>query len=399
LMIEHKDYSVPKGKFLEVSGPAALRVLKGTGILMGKRLCNEDFIIVPRWRTYVIRAEEDMRVSISQSQDTEVKIVDYNVSLEWEEKLRKLDADRIVVAGPVDAGKSSVTATLANIMLENKGKIVVINSDVGQSNFCLPTTVCKAEVKDFIFTLHDLKPVRTKFTGTITPAVEGERVIASTAALVEDDFILDTDGWVDGYEAGYYKHNLLEAVRPQAVIYLGEPPWWTKGPWKLVKLTPTKGRSRSRGDRRTIRKEKYKKALEKCDVREINLEGTTTLFSRLFTSRVVDRVILEATAKTIGTKPLMVAMSDSKVIAVVRRGARYRKVREVTVIEEGEERGLLVGLGDENGNDTLGMIIKIDYKSLNARIKTCFEGVPSYLSFGRVKLDENWNDAVCNKFF
>ena len=398
LLRDSKDYKVPKDKFLEVAGPAAVRILKGSGVLMGKRVGREDFIIVPRWRTYVIRASEEMTVNISQSKETEVKVVDYNVALMWERKLKNIKANKIVVAGPVDSGKSSVTTTLVNMMIEEGREVEVINSDVGQSNFCLPTTVCKSKVKDFIFTLHDLTPAVSKFTGTITPSVEGERVIASTAFLIGESYILDTDGWVEGYEAGRFKRSLLEAVKPEVVIYLGEPPWWTTGPWKIVGLPPTGGRSRSRGDRRTIRKEKYKRALEKCEVREIDLKRTPVLYSRLFTSRA-DEAVMEATAKVLGTRPLLVAVSNGKVIAVVKKRSKYRRTNDVEVVEEGEERGLLVGLGDEEGNERLGMIVRIDYRALIAKVRTCFDEKPSYVSFGRVKLGEDWSDSICRKPF
>ncbi|UXD22326.1 hypothetical protein IPA_03560 [Ignicoccus pacificus DSM 13166] len=398
-MIDHKEILIPQGKFLEISGPAALRVVEGKGTLMGKVLSKSDFIIVPQWRTYVVRALEDMKVSVSLTSTSEVKLTDYNVSKVWEDKLNEVDAERVVILGPTDSGKSSVTATLVNIML-NKGKeIEIINSDVGQSNFCLPTTVCKTKAKDYIFTLNDLVPQVSKFTGTITPAVCQSRVIGAVASLTSSSYVLDTDGWVEGFDAGYYKRSLLEAVRPELVIYMGEPPWWTQGPWKVLSLPPSTGRSRSREDRRGIRKEKYRKALEGCKTIDIDLKEVHPLYSIIFNSPWGGEELKEAVTKLIGTKPLIVVPYNKKVIAVVRKGSKYRKVKEVEVIEEGEERGLLVALGDGSGNEVLGEVVRIRYQEKLVKVRTCFQGEPKYLSFGRVKLSEDWSDTIFRKPF
>ncbi len=399
MLIEQKELDVDPGKIVEVSGPAAVRVVKGRGSLLGRELTEGDFVIVPQWRTYAIVSKDGLKLNIALNPNAEVRIVDYNVIVEWEKVLRDLDAERVVVLGPTDSGKSSVTTILVNLNVEKGKEIDVINTDVGQSNFCLPTTVCKAKLSSYVFTLNDLEPVKVKFTGTITPAVEQSRVISSIASLIEGPYIMDTDGWVDGYEAGAYKRALLEAVKPDAVVYMGNAPWWTKGPWKVISLPPSPGRERSREDRRSIRREKYRRALEKCRTIDIDLNEVTPLYSMIFNSPQADESLYKMVEELIGAKPILVVPKGRGVIAVVKKGSKYRKVKEVTVIEEGEERGLLVGLGDKEGNEHLGELIKANYLLRMIKVRTCFEGKPEYVSFGRVKLDEEWRDSICRKPF
>ena len=400
MLIEHKRLSLEPGKFLEVTGPAALRLVKGEAVLMGKRLSESDVVIVPQWRTYAVKALTNVEVDISVTKDTVVKVTESNVADEWERRLKEVvGLEKVVIAGPTDSGKSSVTATLVNLNLNEGHKPSVVDSDVGQSNLCFPTMVCRAEVKDYVFTLSDLKATESRFTGTITPAVERGRVISSVASLVKGMVIVDTDGWVDGYEAGCYKHELLRAISPDAVVYLGKAPWWTRGPWKLVELPPSTGKERSRQDRRSIRRNKYKKALEGCKTMDVDLEKVPPLFSVIFNSPWGDEALKESVREVLGVKPLLVVPWGTKVIAVVKRESKYRKVPQVEVIEEGKERGLLVGLGNEGGNEVLGEVIKIDYLRRKMKVKTCFEGELKYVSFGRVKLEEDYSDKVIKKPF
>ena len=389
---------VERGKYLEVTGPAALRVVKGRASLMGKELSDNDVVIVPQWRTYALKAEEDVEVDISTTLNTNIKISDDNVMNKWLEGLKRVvGLERVVVLGPTDSGKSSVAATLVNLNLNEGYEVRVIDSDVGQNSICFPTMVCSARANNYVFMLSELKPEKQKFTGTITPAIEKSRIISSVASLVEGRVVVDTDGWVEGYEAGCYKHELLRAVSPDAVVYMGRAPWWARGPWELVELPPSTGKERSRGDRRSIRKNKYKKALGECKTKDINLEEVPALFSVIFNSKWGDDALKRSVEEVIGAKTLLVVPLGNKVLAIVKKGSKYKKVPNVEVLEEGEERGVLVALGDEEGNEHLGEIIKLNYLKKEAKVKTCFEGEPKYVIFGKVKLDEDYNDKIFKK--
>ena len=397
-MIENKEFKLEAGKFLEVTGPAAVRIKEGKALLMGKPLENNDLIVVPQWRTYVFKAIKDCHFSISLTKETTINVANSNVFDIWTRELEKLiGLERVVIAGPTDSGKSSVTVTLLNLNLREGKEISVIDSDVGQNNLCCPTMVCKAKVKGFVFMLSELEGEEKRFTGTITPALHTSRVISSISSLVKDNVVIDTDGWVDGYEAGYYKHSLLRAVGADAVVYMGKAPWWARGPWKLLELPPSPGKERSREDRRSIRKNRYRKVLENCKSFDIDLKEVPIIYSILFNSPEGDEALKEAVRELIGVKPLMVTTANKKIIAVVPRKSKYRKVKEVDVLEEGEERGLLVGLGNKEGNEELGMIIKIDYRRKLLKVKSCFNDELAYISFGSVKLDEDFNDHMWRK--
>jgi len=385
---------------LEVTGPAAVRLVRGSAVLMGKTLEENDVIVVPQWRTYAFKAIKDSELDVSITSTTKVEIKDKNVMDEWVKGLSKIvGAKRVVILGPTDSGKSSATATLVNMNLNEGYEVSVVDSDVGQSNLCFPTMVCKAKVKGYVFTLSDLEAEEQRFTGTITPAVEKSRIISSVSSLSKGRVIVDTDGWVDGFEAGCYKHELLRAVSPEVVVYMGKAPWWAKGPWELVELPPSTGKERSRNDRRSIRKNKYRKALEGCKTKDIDLTKVNALMSVIFNNPWGDEVLKEGVKELIGVKPLLVVPWGNKVVAVIKRGLKYKKVPNVEVLEEGEERGLLVGLGDGSGNERLGVVVKIDHLKKVMKVKTCMEEEPLYVIFGRVKLEEDYSDKVVKKPF
>ncbi len=399
--ITEKDVEIPDGKFLEVSGPAVLRVKEGKGTLLGRELSSTDIVIVPAWRTYAIRAVTPLKLSVSVSSSSDLRITDFNVAKVWEEALKDRDLSRVVIMGPTDSGKSSLVATVVNTLVSRgEGEVTVINADVGQSNFCLPTTVCRAKLRDYVFTLQDLEPEKSKFTGTITPAIEQGRVIAAVSALVEGDYVMDTDGWVEGCEAAHYKRSLLEAVKPRLVIYLGEAPKWLSGPWEVLSLPQSTGRARDREDRRFIRKVKYSKALGNSNAIELDFNEVPALYSVIFNSPW-NEGLAEEVGKLIGTRPILAFTWRNKAVVVVKRGSRYSVPRgsRIIVIEEGEEKGLLVALGDERGNEVLGVVQKIDYERRRAVVRSPFKGKPAYVSFGRVKLDEEFHDHVVNKPF
>ncbi len=378
-MLSAKKVSVEREKHLLVSGPAAVTLVKGKAKMLGREIREGEIVVVPKWRTFCFTAEENCEFLISLSHEGDFKVEEHNVVSVWEKEVEKFieRGKRILIAGPTDSGKSSITTMIINLALNSGIKPRVIDTDIGQSNICTPTMMCAAEPTRPIHFLREVKANIRRFVGSITPAVLTERAIAAASSLLPKSgfVVIDSDGWVEGLGAFNYKRALLRALEPDVVIYMGKAPKWAKGHWELVELPTPEARQRSREDRRLIRHRKYEEELKDCRSRDVSLDvpifGSCLLSGEkievegaLFATRCGDEIYL---------------LSNERCPNCIRPGS---------------EKGLLVGITDESGNDHLGMVVKFDPKNEILKIKTCYEGKITAITFGRVRLDENWRDSV-----
>ena len=378
-MLSAKKVSVERDKHLLVSGPAAVTLVKGKARMLGREIREGEIVVVPKWRTFCFTAKEDCEFLVSLSQDATFSVEKENVVSVWEREIEKyIEEDkRILVAGPTDSGKSSITTMIINMALGKGIRPRVIDTDIGQSNVCTPTMMCAAEPNQPIHFLREVRADIRRFVGSITPAVLTERAIAAASSLLPKRgfVVIDSDGWVEGVGAFNYKRALLRALEPDVVIYMGKAPKWAKGHWELVELPRPEARQRSREDRRMIRHRKYEEELKDCKTRDISLD--VPVFGSCLLSG--ERIDMEGALYASKCGDEIYLLTDLKCPNCIRPGS---------------ERGLLVGLTDERGNDHLGMVVRFDPKKEVLKIKTCYEGEVTAITFGRVRLDENWRDSL-----
>jgi len=134
---------------------------------------------------------------------------------------------KLMIVGPTDSGKSSLTTYLVNISLTMSNRIAVIDSDPGQGDIGPPTCVSGAMTRSRLIDLRELRPIVVEFVGVTSPSALPEGCISAVSRVADslfdfgvDYMFINTDGWVDdgGVE---YKRRLMEVTGPDIVVLLG----------------------------------------------------------------------------------------------------------------------------------------------------------------------------------
>ncbi|MEM2123296.1 MAG: Clp1/GlmU family protein [Candidatus Bathyarchaeia archaeon] len=180
----------------------------------------------------------------------------------------------VVVLGGVDSGKSSLSTLISNYFTSRGHRVSILDLDVGQSDVGLPATVGLGIARDSIKGLYEAEAVAMYFIGSISPAPMTEKIIRGAEKLAEKArvrgsvLMVNTDGWFEGEEALSYKMRLIEALKPDAVVIIGEE----KEANSLAEISREKSQvlrvgrpgfiyRRTREERRRIREKTYYKYL------------------------------------------------------------------------------------------------------------------------------------------
>ncbi|MGC8961637.1 MAG: Clp1/GlmU family protein, partial [Candidatus Bathyarchaeia archaeon] len=187
---------------------------------------------------------------------------------------------KVVVLGGVDSGKSSLSTLIANYFSSKGSHVSILDLDVGQSDISLPATIGLGIVRDPIRGLYEAEPVAMYFIGSISPAPKAGKIIKGAAKLAEKIgdrrciLIVNTDGWIQGEEALNYKIRLTDALKPEAVIVIGEDKEADslseilKESFQVLRVgTPCFIYKRTREERRRIRERAYYKYLRDGSLR------------------------------------------------------------------------------------------------------------------------------------
>jgi polynucleotide 5'-hydroxyl-kinase GRC3/NOL9 len=158
----------------------------------------------------------------------------------------------------------------------------MIDADIGQADIGPPATIGSAVVSVHFPTLVDLETEKLIFIGHVTPNRVQSKLIGGIKRLIEADYekkfltIINTDGWVQGSDAIFYKMNLISSIDPDLVIGIStssELQTMLSFPKSRSMIVHCAGETleRSRSDRRAIRQSSYRRYLEGGSLREIQL--------------------------------------------------------------------------------------------------------------------------------
>jgi polynucleotide 5'-hydroxyl-kinase GRC3/NOL9 len=132
-----------------------------------------------------------------------------------------------MLIGTSEAGKTSLTAALANALVARELSVAVVDADVGQSEIGPPTTIGLGRVTRHLGRLGDAEPIALNFVGTTSPVREMTAIVDGTGRLVDrarslgfDRVLVDTSGLVTGDVGRALKRRKIDRVAPDLLVVL-----------------------------------------------------------------------------------------------------------------------------------------------------------------------------------
>lgn len=407
---------------LRVLGPARVSVASGALNVLGAILQDGGEFYVSEHRSYSLKALEDVEINVSLGEGSRIERAD-----PVEEPLDDwttiadsvIDGCRlpctIVVVGPVEAGKTSMTALVANRALSRGIPAAIIDADIGQADIGPPGFISLAVPEDWVLWLRDLWPSSMRFVGSIEPAPVAGRLLSMASVLVREAIesgagvvIVDTDGWVEGWGALEFKADLIRVLNTDAVIVMGDidlyksfhrmlasPVYYARSP--IVRAV------RNRVDRRLLRSSNYKRFLSNASIRLVDAVTVSIHGSCLFSSTPYNDPELKTRVEGVVEHPVVyigrfpgghcvVVDSDSPPDPATMRELQKRLEGDILVLFTGGFRGVLVGVSD-GSRDYPGIVEDVYLDGLRIKVRTPYDGPIRGLVFGRIRLIDFQEDS------
>lgn len=416
---------IENGKTLLVDGPASVTVTSGRVEVFGSIVGNTSKVVIREGKRLPFAVEEKATFEISLGENANVEEVDGNtIPPSWVKSFEEVlefqtKPVTAIVLGTVDSGKTSFCTYLINKLIHEKQKGAILDGDLGQSDIGPPCTVAYTFVTKPIWDLFNLEAKNAFFVGVTSPSSAVNKVIEGLITLKKEildndpDFIvINTDGWVEGEDAGKYKIQLIEELKPDIFFCIQQKDELAlvintlEKFRKVVVESPPAIRQRSREKRRNLRELGYIKYLRNAKVQSLPLgwleiEGNDLLgLGKAHENIRQARKIYEL----LGSKPLHFAELEDRICIVIgkrrwisadniKKVEEYAKKRVIVVRKGDEEEGLLIALHDANRKFLgIGVLQEIDYLRKTIKIFTPISGEISRITLGKVKLDKNFKE-------
>ena len=421
-----------KDDVIRITGPARIEVKEGRILVAGATYGRGESLIIHKFRSYGIMALEETLINAILGEGAEIAktSLDEEVIGEWLGLAKGLLADylkiggaRILVIGPIESGKTSLTAFIANYFLQNGIEPSIIEADIGQEDLAIPGTVAYKKIRKKFLWQRELGFESIRFVGCISPSLCGDKVVTAVIDLINKEklmepLIINTDGWVNTQAALLHKLELVRWIRPTHIVVTGVDAYKlfqsALGNYRVLYAQPSKNKAiRDREIRRQLRRESYIKYFTEGSVRQVDLGAIDLLNSIIFAGKPLNsdelgellpcfksegiRVLYASIYKEYLN--LIVAERDqslTKCLPPKESGFRLR------VYTPQDYVGCLVGLVGEDFVDAgVGKILGIRFltNSVNISILTPYEGVIRGLIAGKIKLKDDFQevrgDSVC----
>ena len=418
---------LPQGKFVRVDGPGFLKVLQGEISVRGKTMKPPETLVVPRSKAAIIEANGSSIIEVKLGEGGNlIQVEDSSIPIQWTAAMRRIieRSKPVVVAamGETDSGKSTFCTILANHSLDAGYTTAVIDKDLGQSELGPPTTIALGYVRSPILTLGEVPIVDAHFVGSTSPAGFIHRIIVGLRRLVdralddgEEVVIVNTSGWIHGWEARELKSTLMHSVNPDIVVAIQKNAELehalrsingVNGHEVLRLPSPPSLRSRSREDRKNLREASYVRYLKDATTRTVSLEKVGLHYCLYSTGFEVPENEIRDLETRLGS-PITYCEKGSDFMLIITEkklkpseeqiaAIRYDYAREeVVVLPSGEERGLLVGLaGRERNFLGIGVVQKLDYPRRIMQVYTPTKEEVGGIYFGQIKLREDGQELA-----
>ncbi len=313
---------------------------------------------------------------------------------------------KVMVAGGVDSGKTTLVNFLLNGLIGEGLKVAVVDSDVGQKSILPPATVSMGFPEGPVRSLSDVYGMYHYFIGTTSPGqYMGEMVVAVSrltemASRMADVTLVDTTGFVSG-PGSDLKRLKVEAVRPDFLVLLergNELETLARsvgGHTRVIRLgVSERARRYSPEERRSLRNDKWKTYFRDSRVLEVDLRKIIPTGTAMFQGRELD-----GREKTLLSRLfdwIIFAGWEFEKYVVVKADAgdpRFPR-RGLHAIDFEGLSNLLVGFINEAGLcEALGILKWIRFSDMKAEVLTPLPedrlSEMTELRFGRIRVLES----------
>jgi polynucleotide 5'-hydroxyl-kinase GRC3/NOL9 len=413
--------TVEKGKTLLAEGPSSVTIISGKAEVFGSTVKAGNKIVIREGKRLPFTTQENTVFDISTGENAEIEETEGStIPSSWVTASQELQNVQTrptvaIVLGNVDSGKTSFTTYLLNRLVKEKKKTAILDGDIGQSDVGPPCTVAYTFVRRQLTDLFNLETKQVRFIGVNSPSGIISKVINALNTLKNEiiqqnpDFVVvDTDGWIEGEDAVYYKTRLVETLCPDITFMIQQkdelaPLVNTLEKFaKVIVNSPVAINQRDREKRKNLRELGYVKYLRNAKVQSYPLswlrieESEPIGLDRIRENMKEPRKLNEM----FGMKPLHVVEFRDRISVIIGRRRwigqeNIKKVEESTgkkvmITRKGEEEGLLTGLYDPQRKFLgIGIMQEIYFKRKVLKILTPVSGEISTVFVGKVKLDKN----------
>jgi len=286
-----------------VRGPAII-VVDGECYILGVKITNQK-IFWNSTKVLPIEKNENTRIRLIGNKGqingslTKRDLSNLGMSI-WKkisDEILKQKNKTIAVIGPSDSGKSTFSLYLANRLIDNGQRPLLLDADVGQGDLAPPTCIGAAVLVQQIIDLSMIKADYVSFIGSIQPSYNETRIINCANKLItksryHDRCIINTDGYVNG-KGLHYKLRLLKKIKPDCIVCLGKTniqatlTQYTRAPncWKFIIKNGNKPNSiikRTQMDRYRKRMNTFAKFVNQnnTDIVHIHLKDIRSIYYR-----------------------------------------------------------------------------------------------------------------------
>ncbi|MEM1710767.1 MAG: Clp1/GlmU family protein, partial [Sulfolobales archaeon] len=190
---------VDEGRILRICGPASIEVLNGEVMIAGASFTTGSKLVINKYRSYGIKAvrRSELKVALGSGGSLDEPQVGEEVIDSWlnicAEVVRDRRRVRVIIIGPPEAGKTSLTAFIANRLISEGREVYIVDADIGQADIAVPCTIGVAKPRDKFLWLRELQPVIMKYVGCNSPQFCAHQFIAAFQEVVYELLNRDVD--------------------------------------------------------------------------------------------------------------------------------------------------------------------------------------------------------------
>ena len=246
------------------------------------------------------------------------------------------------------------------------------------------------------------------FIGSTTPSDAPMRMIISAKKLIDnalnnnaDIVIINTCGWVNGIYAREYKCSLIKIISPNFIVAIqkgNELEHIIRNFENVIKITSSSAsRIRSKEERKERRENAYIKYFTNSKERIIDLNSTKIICSYYTYGNPLSKELLEKLSKELCLK-IIYGETNGKFLFLVTEEEpnimnKEKICDELIAIKKGSEKGIIVGLYDNEKFLGLGIISEINYEERKIKIITPVNEDISLIQLGNLKLNEKYYES------